>query len=279
MYGARTPRAFAEYRDRVLQYYPIFTLASLNKMQNINHQAITPGSIVEIEFSDNTFSSGVVKKLVKANMNHDTLGLLNQSALESFGFGDIGIPVEGYVLRSFGSMEEDEQQPEGIVIHSTVTYNLQDALYVLQRRGLSYNIIIDKNGSATCPVLPPDIAAHASGFNTTHIGISFVNLAYSSENEGVFPGRRGAPPESEWIRATFKGRDSLWEPFPEQQIQAGVNTVRALMTEYPTIKSVIPHSDIDSRKVDPGPAFPWRRFSNLTEESSNWVGYPANNVG
>lgn len=55
-----------------------------------------------------------------------------------------------------------------------------------------------------------------------------------------------------------------WPNFPEKQISAGLDLVRALLAKY-RIDLMLTHEEIDTRgwKTDPGPAFPMQRFKDL----------------
>ena len=63
----------------------------------------------------------------------------------------------------------------------------------------------------------------------------------------------------------------VWEPFYEPQLDAVEGIVIALIQKYPTIKYIVSHEQIDTRgwKSDPGPAFPMRRFTKLTESRAD----------
>lgn len=61
-------------------------------------------------------------------------------------------------------------------------------------------------------------------------------------------------------RETASGRQ--WQPYPDPQIEAVIALARDIIQRYdlpPT--SILGHSDIaPSRKIDPGPRFPWKRL-------------------
>lgn len=76
--------------------------------------------------------------------------------------------------------------------------------------------------------------------NDTSIGIEIVNLGPIDK----------------------AGRARHWQPYSDAQVRAIIALARDIVTRY-DIKpaNVVGHSDIaPGRKIDPGPAFPWRRL-------------------
>lgn len=85
---------------------------------------------------------------------------------------------------------------------------------------------------------------HQAGLNASSLGIEIVNLGYDARETHLAIDRRH------------------WQPFTEPQIAAVGELVRDLAARYriaPT--QVLAHSDVaPTRKLDPGPRFPWRRL-------------------
>lgn len=50
-----------------------------------------------------------------------------------------------------------------------------------------------------------------------------------------------------------------WERYPDVQINALVEVVQALRSTYGHM-DILGHNEVNSAKLDPGPAFPWDRF-------------------
>jgi N-acetylmuramoyl-L-alanine amidase len=76
--------------------------------------------------------------------------------------------------------------------------------------------------------------------NSASIGIEIVNGGNRQTEEGV-----------------------VWQPYPEAQIDAVIELVRAIVTRHGIPpQNVLGHSDVAPlRKVDPGPLFPWQRLA------------------
>lgn len=78
----------------------------------------------------------------------------------------------------------------------------------------------------------------------------------------------------EWLaedHAVVGKRGLVWEPFYEPQLAILDDIVPALLTAYPSIEFIVSHEEIDTRgwKSDPGPAFPMRRYTKLTESRAD----------
>lgn len=113
-----------------------------------------------------------------------------------------------------------------------------------------------------------------TGLNAHSIGIEIANYGYWRHNKktgDVIPGlptvelamQRG------WIPAKPKsGRGGIlyWEPYPEVQIQSTLELTGWLLRNL-MIDEIVGHDDIaPARKLDPGPAFPMKRFQDLLAE-------------
>jgi N-acetylmuramoyl-L-alanine amidase len=91
------------------------------------------------------------------------------------------------------------------------------------------------------------------GLNDTSIGIEVVNAGPDGDVAEV-ERQLSADPDAEI--------DLDWAPYPEAQVEALIVLARDIITRHdirPT--EVVGHADIaPTRKIDPGPAFPWRRL-------------------
>ena len=61
---------------------------------------------------------------------------------------------------------------------------------------------------------------------------------------------------------------AYWPVYPEVQLKSVEQLTKALLRSYRTIVDIVGHRDVDTvrkLKVDPGPAFPLRRFRMLVD--------------
>ncbi len=149
-----------------------------------------------------------------------------------------------------------------IVIHATELTDLAEAreygervLYEESGTGASGHYYINRDGSIHQYVPDDRIANHTSGWNAKTLSIELIN--------------RGRYPN--WYHSDHQ---YMQESYPDEQIDALILLVNELKNRYPTIKFTQGHEDLDtrmipaennpdlnvSRKMDPGPYFPWERF-------------------
>lgn len=146
------------------------------------------------------------------------------------------------------------------------------------RGGVSAHIILGRQGELFQSVPFTNVAHHAgqsswrgqSRCNGFSIGIEIDNWGILTRREdGSYRSWTNTVVDpSNVIKATHKngGPESYWETFPPEQIEVLAELTKAILKAYPSIKDIVGHDDIaPGRKVDPGPAFPMRRFENLLE--------------
>ena len=149
-----------------------------------------------------------------------------------------------------------------VVIHCTELPDLATAreygervLYTESGTGNSGHYYIDRDGSVHLWVTPDRVANHTRGYNPRSIGVELVNT-------GRFP---------RWLDAAHQAMD---EPYTEAQLVALVALLQSLADDYPSLRFIAGHEDLDTttvpaeddptqqvyRKRDPGPLFPWQRI-------------------
>lgn len=151
-----------------------------------------------------------------------------------------------------------------VVIHCTELPDMEMArqwgekiLHPDSRTGNSGHFYIDRDGSMEQWVPLDRIAHHVRGHNPKSIGIELVNT-------GRYP---------EWFKSAHQ---QVTEPYPDGQIEALLALLVSLEEQYPGLKNICGHSDLDTdmlpsqdhpdieirRKIDPGPLFPWTDVLN-----------------
>lgn len=149
----------------------------------------------------------------------------------------------------------------GIVIHCTETPDLATArdfgekiLYDGSQTGNSGHFYIDLDGSIEQYVPLTHIAHHVSGHNRPSIGVELVN--------------RGRWPD--WLHSQSQQPET---PYTPEQIQALIGLLQHLEQSLSGLEWIAGHQDLDtrkigasddssimiSRKIDPGPQFPWEQ--------------------
>ena len=183
---------------------------------------------------------------------------------------------------------------EIIVMHYTASYEAASAISTFKKSGgASAHFVVGTDGSITQMVSTNDGAWHA-GFglydgrakvNTFSIGIEIVNPGYhflstdgtylnwqhkpvTAARLAPFPGMLEA--KDPWVGSA----KAFWPLYPEAQLQAVETLTRALLKAYKSIVDIVGHRDVDTVrkiKVDPGPAFPMRRFRKLVDHRSDEI--------
>jgi N-acetylmuramoyl-L-alanine amidase len=156
------------------------------------------------------------------------------------------------------------QTPKLLVIHYSVTSTVEQAVAVLNRRRLSYHILIEKNGKAFQTRPFTKTAAHPGlsnwkamsdvnfGMSVARgaIGICLVNLGF--DVAGLQPTSIGA---GKLIYNPDDRTMQRWEKFPAPQAASCKAIARDIIATY-QIDDVVGHHDVAIMgKFDPGPLF------------------------
>lgn len=162
-----------------------------------------------------------------------------------------------------------ERRPEDIsllVIHCTELPDLATAraygeriLYPQEGTGACGHYYVERDGRVEEWVPPVRVAHHVRGYNEHSIGIELIN-------SGRYP---------DWYDSSHQ---TMTEPYPAAQISALLVLIRGLQHEYPSLRFISGHENLDRnmvpatddpaqlvyRKRDPGPLFPWERVLRET---------------
>lgn len=150
-----------------------------------------------------------------------------------------------------------------VVIHATELPDLATAReygerihYPASRTGNSGHFYIDRDGRIERWVPIDRVAHHVAGHNANTIGIELVHI-------GRYP---------DWLDSRRQSWDTA---YPDAQIDALIELLKALQAELPGPLDLAGHDQLDQRRVasdddpsitvrrklDPGPTFPWRRVT------------------
>lgn len=157
-----------------------------------------------------------------------------------------------------------KQDPTLLVIHYSVTNTVAQAVSALNDRGLSYHVLIEKDGTAfqtrpfTQTALHPGLsnwkAASGIDFGASvmkgSIGICLMNMGF--DVRGVPGAKRAA---GKLIYNPNDGSMQTWEKFPAAQVAKCTAIAKDIIGKYP-ITDVVGHHDVAIMgKFDPGPLF------------------------
>lgn len=179
---------------------------------------------------------------------------------------------------------------EIIVMHYTAGYTAGSAINTFKVRAAkpaSAHFVVETDGTITQMVSTNHQAWHAGygvyegrgKVNSFSIGIEIVNPGYhysdgaggylNWERKPVKPAQLKPFPGMTEAKEPWAGSAKLfWPNYPSAQLDAIEALTKALIKAYPSIRDVVGHRDVDGvrkLKVDPGPAFPLRRYRLLTD--------------
>ena len=134
-----------------------------------------------------------------------------------------------------------EIDPTVIVIHYTASNNNDGDINWLtsKQSKVSAHVVVAKDGTIV-QLLPFNIKGWHAGVSK-YRGREYVNsFSVGIENTG------------------------LGDEWPEPQVVANRELIRALFDAYPGMMDVVGHSDVaPGRKVDPGPNYPWSEVCDV----------------
>ncbi len=195
------------------------------------------------------------------------------------------------------------RRPECTIIHYTAGGSASGTVewFADKRAKVSAHFTVARSGLIYQSVLLGDTAWHAgraeaclpggecfSDVNSRSIGIELANRGLlKRDSSGVFlyeSGRRmkkfngSIPPEQATLRFdTGHTVTGYWEPYPSQQLDA-LELLLGKLHEAgyeKAIGNMLGHESVAmpfGRKTDPGPLFPWERFTRKTQRTvGEWM--------
>ncbi len=136
-----------------------------------------------------------------------------------------------------------------VVLHYTDVATIEEALQILTdpEREVSSHYAIDEDGTIYQLVAYEKRAWHAGPSSWQgQDNVNHFSIGIELQNGGYHAGY------------ALTGE---WPPFPDAQINALMELLKALMAKFPIpLGRVVGHEDIaPGRKIDPGPVFPWNK--------------------
>lgn len=156
--------------------------------------------------------------------------------------------------------------PDSIVLHYTAGTNGLSSAHYLIRPDVpaSSHLVIDRSGEIIQLVPFNTEAWHAgksfhhgkSNLNHCSIGIELDNLGKLHKDGKKFIAECGKEvlPSNVFVDEEH-GQATFWHAYTNEQLHSVAFVCLLLMKHYP-IRYLLRHSEITSRKIDPGPAFP-----------------------
>lgn len=151
-----------------------------------------------------------------------------------------------------------------IVVHATASKNVKTTVNFLKDPEVkaSAHLVIDRDGNAYQLVDFSTQAWHAgkssykgfSNLNRFSIGIELMNACKLEKKGEAYFSWFGEEINKDEVHTHVdtNGYISYWHKYTEAQINILIAICKLLRMHYPSIKELIGHSDITSRKVDPG---------------------------
>lgn len=154
------------------------------------------------------------------------------------------------------NIKGDRTKPiEYIVIHYSAANGSKEAVlkYENSKTQYGYHYMIDKDGSHFETAPPDKIVWHAGGNgtvgNSNSVGICIMNVGFE---------REGVPAKSDWVTGDFPNanKEGKWEPYSQASLSTAAQICAKVLSDNGlTVDRIVGHSDIQSNKSDPGPAF------------------------
>lgn len=235
------------------------------------------GSIGSSKFTQLRFMESKVQEFHEKYLNLATIeGVL--TAMGAFGEGNSSL---------LGVMNEDTRTPnenhaqltkKGLCSNIVGTRSPSDIKYIVMHYSAGdfskeaclsyenratpygYHYMIGRDGSHFDTAKPEDLVQHSKGnsrvYNKNSVGICIMNIGYD---------RKDYPAKPNWISGKYPNSNETakWEPYTQASLNKAASICASLVNQYAIpVENIVGHSDIQSNKSDPGPAFDMARFRN-----------------
>jgi N-acetylmuramoyl-L-alanine amidase len=179
---------------------------------------------------------------------------------------------------------------EAVVYHYTASRRLEGTLNWLcdPKAEVSAHFVVDRDGKIFQLAPLSERTWHAGGktsklfnkpfVNARTIGIEIMNVGpLALVGDRLMQADRKVPFDGPAISAggpTTIYKHNLWDAYAPAQMNALVGLTEELVKIWPMLgleadKRLIGHEDVDpSRKIDPGPAFPWKVIRDAARKAT-----------
>jgi N-acetylmuramoyl-L-alanine amidase len=182
--------------------------------------------------------------------------------------GPSGEPVSPVPASHVGTLK----QRSLLVVHYTVGSKRGVEQFMRDEQinsSASAHVIVGRDGSVS-QLAPFDVSTFHAGasrwnsgsVNASSIGIELENWGRLTWKDGHWIRLGGVALPDTDVVVTKPGIEG-WERFTDSQLRAFFDVACALRHAYPTLDAMVAHSDLDRRRLDPGPAFPMQDLRRL----------------
>ena len=188
------------------------------------------------------------------------------SSAALLGEADSTSAAEATAQGKTSNIKGDRQKPiEYIVIHYSAGYGSKEAVlkYENSKTQYGYHYMIDRDGSHFETATPDKIVWHAGGNgtvgNSNSVGVCIMNVGFE---------REGIPAKSDWVTGDFPNanKEGKWEPYTQASLSTAAQICAKVLNDNGlTVDRIVGHSDIQSNKSDPGPAFGIESFRTMVK--------------
>ena len=231
------------------------------------------GSAARSDFRDLSFSEPLVAEydqryldLISESFDIDVTTLDSYRKGSPFVLGaDDPMTPQDYTDRGLCSNLKGElKNVDYVVIHYSAAFGGKKSVlaYENNKTDYGYHFMVDRDGTFYESAPTDTLVYHAAGNSTVKnknsVGLCIMNVGFERED---------VPAKSDWVEGKYpnSNKTGKWEPYSEKSLKTSAILVARVCVDFDLnpILSIVGHSDIQTNKSDPGPAFPMDNFKNM----------------
>jgi N-acetyl-anhydromuramyl-L-alanine amidase AmpD len=160
-----------------------------------------------------------------------------------------------------------------VIHYSAATSNKKAVLkYENKNTNYGYHFMVDRDGSfyesAPTDKKTQHIGSQSGVINSNSVGLCIMNTGFE---------RKGVKAQSDWVLGEFPNspdaeaiqyanNNGKWEPYTNASLATAARLcAQVLKDNNLTVNRIVGHSDIQSDKSDPGPAFDMNGFRRMVK--------------
>lgn len=201
---------------------------------------------------------------------------------------DVGPPLPELATEQGKStnIKGDRTKPiEYIVIHYSAAIGSKEAVLKNENTNTNYgyHFMVDRDGSfyesAPTSKKVQHIGSQSGVVNSNSVGLCIMNVGFdrSGITDSLLGLNKQIPPKSSWVlgefpntpdgsQVNYSGGNGKWEPYTNASLVTAARLcAKVLKDNNLTVDRVVGHSDIQTDKSDPGPAFDMNGFRRMIQ--------------